>query len=78
MGPPRELPRLSRRARLGDTLVAALGAKTLEPGAAYSPAALADQLGVPPESVHETMIDLAAEGLAEPTGNGEFRISAPT
>jgi DNA-binding GntR family transcriptional regulator len=73
------LPRLgSRRARIGDTLVAAVGARKLEPGAAYSAAELADQLGASAEAVQEVMTDLAAEGLVEPIGSGGFRISAPT
>ena len=74
-----QLPRLnSRRARIGDTLVAAVGARKLEPGAAYSAADLACALAVPPQAVHEVMIDLAAEGLVEPIADGSFRISAPT
>jgi len=72
-------PRLnSRRARIGDTLVAAVGARKLEPGAAYSAADLACALAVPAQTVREVMIDLAAEGLVEPVGDGGFRISAPT
>jgi len=75
----RELPRLgSRRALIADTLVAAVGARKLEPSAAYSAAALASQLGVSGEAVQEVMIDLATEGLVEPIGNDGFRISAPT
>jgi DNA-binding GntR family transcriptional regulator len=74
-----QLPRLnSRRARIGDTLVAAVGARKLEPGAAYSAADLATELAVPARAVHEVMTDLAAEGLVEPVGDGSFRISAPT
>jgi DNA-binding GntR family transcriptional regulator len=74
-----ELPRLEgRRVRIGDALVAAVGAGRLKPGAAYSAAALASQLGVSAEAVYGVMIDLAAEGLVEPTGSGGFRISAPT
>jgi len=33
---------------------------------------------VPAQAVHEVMIELAAEGLVEPVGDGSFRISAPT
>jgi hypothetical protein len=74
-----QLPRLnSRRARIGDTLVAAVGVRRLEPGGAYSAADLASELAVPAQAVHEVMIDLAAEGLVEPVGDGSFRISAPT
>jgi DNA-binding GntR family transcriptional regulator len=73
------LPRLgSQRARIGDTLVAAVGARKLEPDAAYSAADLARELGASAEAVHEVMIALAAEGLVEPTGHGSFRICAPT
>jgi DNA-binding GntR family transcriptional regulator len=75
----RELPRLGRRrALIADTLVAAVGARKLEPSAAYSAAALASQLGVSAEAVQEVMIDLATEGLVEPIGNDGFRICAPT
>jgi DNA-binding GntR family transcriptional regulator len=76
---PGELPRLtSRRARISDVLMAAVGARKLEPGASYSAADLAGQLGVPAEAVQEAVIDLAAEGLVEPVGDGGFRVSAPT
>jgi DNA-binding GntR family transcriptional regulator len=74
-----QLPRLgNRRARIGDTLVAAVGANRLEPGTVYSAADLASQLGVSTEAVYEAMIDLAAEGLVEPIGGSGFRISSPT
>ena len=33
---------------------------------------------MPAQAVHEVMIELAAEGLVEPVGDGSFRISAPT
>jgi DNA-binding GntR family transcriptional regulator len=73
------LPRLGGRcARIGDTLVAAVGARRLEPGAAYSAVDLAAELGVSAEAVHEVMIDLAAEGLVESIGDGCFRIGDPT
>jgi DNA-binding GntR family transcriptional regulator len=76
---PGELPRLgSRRACIGDTLVAAVGAGKLEPGTAYSAVTLARQLGVSVGAVHEAMVDLAAEGLVEPVGGNAFRVSAPT
>ena len=75
----RGLPRLGgRRALIADTLVAAVGARTLEPGAVYPGADLAVQLGVSAEAVDDAMIDLAAEGLVEPVHNGSFRINAPT
>jgi DNA-binding GntR family transcriptional regulator len=67
-----------RRARIADTLVAAVGARKLEPGAVYSAAALVQELGVSAEAFHEVMMDLAAEGLLEPGNGGEFRVSAPT
>lgn len=74
-----QLPGLgSRRARIGDMLVAAVGAGKLEPGMTYSAMDLASQLGVSAEAVNQAVIDLGAEGLAEPTGAGGFRISAPT
>ena len=51
-----QLTRLGgRRARIGDTLVAAVGARKLEPGAAYSPADLAVELGVSPAAVYRVI-----------------------
>lgn len=74
-----QLPGLGgRRARIGDRLVAAAGAGKLEPGMTYSVADLANQLAVSAEAVYRAMIDLGAEGLAEPIGCDGFRISAPT
>jgi DNA-binding GntR family transcriptional regulator len=73
------LPRLSgRRERIGDTLMAAIGARTLAAGTVYSAAHLAGQLGVPDQAVYQAMLDLTAEGLVEPVGTDGFRIGAPT
>jgi DNA-binding GntR family transcriptional regulator len=78
-GSTAQVPRLGgRRARIADTLVAAVGARKLEPGAVYSAAALVRELGVSGEAFDEVMMDLAAEGLLEPGDDGGFRVSAPS
>ena len=63
---------------IGDTLVAAVGARKLEPGVRYKDADLAAQLGVSSKAVSVAMHDLAVEGLVDPVKDGWFQISAPT